>query len=110
MIKEFVISSVLFLSVSGCSYDSAEKEYIYSLNNRIHQYHVYDSVTKSLIINAAYELKYDFDNDEYFMLVPILPLEPVTEDTIFTEFSFKRNEVIIIEADTGKLVYPGETK
>lgn len=111
MLRHTIISSIIASTLSGCPINSnAEEGYIYSLNEKNHQYHVYDSVTKCLIFNSAYELKYNYDTDEYSMIIPLTDNNTITDETVFTEFSFKKDEVIIIDSENGEQVNPGSMK
>lgn len=108
--KKLFIGLMVAFSLSGCSQKSEDDGYIYSLNERIHQYHIYDAVTKRIIFNTAFELKYDYDTEEYFMIIPVTAKDIITDETVFTEYSFKKDEVIIIDADSGSQIIPGSIK
>lgn len=104
--KALGISALLIaLGLSACS--SIDECNIYSLNEKIRQYQIYDAKTGKIIFQCAYELMYNYDTDEYSAIIPFDYKEPVTESTKFTEYTFNKHDVIIIDSESGNTVIPG---
>ena len=100
--RSFLVFIIFSIFISGCSINN--EEYMDNLNRKNHQYHIYDSATKSLIFDSAYELEYDSDNDEYSMFIYVPKNDITKNEYTYEKFYFNRSDIIIIDSESGNKV------